>query len=126
MARPKWRTYGVWALKALAAIAFLGAGGAKLAGAEQMVLVFDQIGAGQWFRYATGAIEVVSAALLFVPGLQAIGAVLLTCTMVCAALTHLVLIGGSPAPAVALGVIVGLIAWSHRDQLPIPGAARSA
>ncbi|MEM6745119.1 MAG: DoxX family protein [Pseudomonadota bacterium] len=125
MKRPTWQVYGLWALKGLAGLAFLAAGGAKLAGVEQMAATFEQIGAGQWFRYATGLIEVVSAVLLFVPGLQALGAGLLVCTMIGAVITHLFVIGGSAVPAVILGVAVGLIAWAHRGQLPL-GAKEGA
>lgn len=125
MERPVWQVYGLWILKGLAGLAFLAAGGAKLAGAEMMVATFEGVGLGQWFRYVTGLIEVVSAALLFVPGKQAIGAALLVCTMIGAVITHLFIIGGSPVPAVVLGVIVGVVAWAHRDQLAAL-AARAA
>jgi hypothetical protein len=40
-----------WALQGLAAVAFLAAGGSKLAAAPAMVEMFAKIGAGQWFRY---------------------------------------------------------------------------
>lgn len=63
----KVRTYSTYAIKALLALAFLGAGAAKLAGAEQMVAIYETIGVGQWFRYLTGLIEVVCAVMLFVP-----------------------------------------------------------
>ena len=52
-------TYISVGLRLLLSIAFLGAGGSKLAGVEMMVMTFDQIGWGQGFRYVTGAIEVV-------------------------------------------------------------------
>src|SRR4051794_26468898 len=39
-----------WALRLLAAAAFLAAGVAKLVGVPMMVEVFDHIGIGQWFR----------------------------------------------------------------------------
>ena len=51
-------------LRILLSIAFLGAGGAKLAGVEMMVMTFDQIGWGQGFRYLTGAIEVIGVVLV--------------------------------------------------------------
>ena len=126
MQRPSWQVYGLWTLKGLAALAFVAAGGAKLAGAEMMVATFEGVGLGQWFRYATGLIEVVSAALLFVPGRQALGAAALVCTMIGAVVTHLFIIGGSAVPALVLGAVVAVIAWAHRDQLPIAGGASSA
>lgn len=111
------KKYGLWALKTLAALAFLAAGFAKLSGAEMMVATFDGVGVGQWFRYVTGLIEVVGAIALFVPGKAAFGAVALAVTMVGAIFTHLALIGGSPFPAVVLLAITATIAWSHKDQI---------
>jgi len=74
------KKYGLLALKILTGLAFMAAGLAKLFGAEMMVGTFEAIGVGQWFRYVTGAIEVTSAVLLFVPGKQVYGAGLLVCT----------------------------------------------
>lgn len=106
--------YGLWVLKALAAFAFISAGSMKLIGAPDMIAVFEAIGWGQWFRYVTGGLEVVSAILLFVPGAQFIGAALLAATMVCAILFHIFVLGPSFVPALVLLVIVSLIAYAHR------------
>jgi len=97
--------------------AFLLAGGSKLAGAPALVALFDAIGIGQWFRYVTGAIEVVSAIALLVPALAPFGAVALASTMAGAVMTHLFIVGGSPAPAALLLVGAVVIAWARRDQL---------
>ena len=96
---------------------FLLAGGSKLAGAAAMVALFDGVGVGQWFRYVTGGIEVVSAVALLVPSLAAFGAVALVPTMIGAIATHLFIIGGSPAVPVLLLVGSLVIAWARRDQL---------
>ena len=103
-----------WSLRGLAAAAFLAAGSAKLAGVPMMIAIFDQIGAGQWFRVFTGAVEVAGAIALLVPATAAFGALLLAVTMVFAVLTHLFVIGGSPVPAILLLLITGTIAWLHR------------
>ncbi|REM31572.1 DoxX family protein, partial [Mycobacterium tuberculosis] len=71
------------------------------------VQVFDAIGFGQWFRYLTGLVEVGGALLLLVPATGFLGGLLLAATMVCAVATHLVLIGGNPAPAVVLALLSG-------------------
>ena len=57
----KVRLITLWILSGLVALAFLGAGGAKLAGAAAMVELFDKVGRGQWFRYLTGLLEVAGA-----------------------------------------------------------------
>lgn len=113
--------YAVLGVKALLTLAFVAAGGAKLIGAEMMVLTFDAIGWGQWFRYVTGGIEVAAAVLLWVPGLAAVGAALLVATMIGAVIAHLAVLGPSMVPALVLGVLAALILYRHRDQI---GAAR--
>ena len=114
--------YAILAIKALLTLAFLAAGLSKLAGVEMMVATFDAVGVGQWFRYVTGVIEVGSAVLLFIPGLQAFGAGLLLCTMIGAVLAHFLILGPSAVPAMILGLMVALITYAHRDQLPIGGS----
>ena len=104
----------VWGLRILLALAFGAAGAAKLAGVPQMVQVFDAIGFGQWFRYLTGAVEVVGAVLLLVPATGFFGGLLLAATMVGAVATHVVLIGSNPAPAVVLGALAAFVAWRLR------------
>jgi uncharacterized membrane protein YphA (DoxX/SURF4 family) len=93
------------------------AGGLKLAGMPAMVALFDAIGVGQWFRYVTGSIEVVSAVALLVPSWAAFGALLLIPTMVGAVATHLFIVGGSAVPATILLIGSLAMAWARRDQL---------
>src|SRR5215510_10716731 len=104
----------LWVLQALAAAAFLMAGGTKLAGAEMHVAMFEKIGLGQWLRYFTGSVEVICAILLLVPRTVGIGAALLTATMAGAVATHLFIIGGSPLPAIMLLLITSVVAWHRR------------
>lgn len=80
-----------------------------------MVQAFGAIGLGQWFRYATGAIEVVSAVLLLTPSAASYGAAALAVTMVGAIVTHLFIIGGSPAIPVVLLASTATIAWARRS-----------
>jgi len=101
----------LWTLQILAAAAFFLAGGSKLAGVAPMVEMFDKIGIGQWFRYLTGGLEVTGAILLLIPATVVLGGVLLVMTMVGAIATHLFVLGGSPAPAIVLFVMVGTVTW---------------
>ena len=106
----------VWGLRILLALAFGAAGAAKLAGAPQMVQVFEAIGFGQWFRYVTGVVEVGGAVLLLVPATGFLGGLLLTATMAGAVATHLVLIGGSPVPAIVLALLSAFVTWRLRPM----------
>ena len=113
----KTKNIALWILQGLTAAAFLMAGAGKLTGQPAMVEMFDKIGLGQWFRYLTGSIEVTSAILLLVPKLTPVGAGLLVCTMSGAVITHLVKIGGSPAPAIVLGCLAAIILWGRFGSL---------
>ena len=104
----------LWVLQILAAAAFLMAGGSKLAGAPMMVGVFDKLGAGQWFRYLTGFLEVVGAIGLFLPRYSFYAAILLATVMVGAIFSHLTILGGSPVAPIVLLLLVSTIAWLRR------------
>ena len=107
---------GLWIFQIGAAGMFLMAGFSKLSGDPQMIGLFDAIGLGQWFRYVTGSLEVLSAILLLIPRLSGLGALLLVGTMLGAVATHLFLVGGSPLPAIILLIVTGVIAWGRRQR----------
>ncbi|WP_426119103.1 DoxX family protein [Pseudomonas sp. DSP3-2-2] len=108
-----------WGLRILAALVFLAAGGAKLAGVPMMVEIFEHIGIGQWFRIVTGLIEIIGAIGLLVPAMAGLAGLLLAATMSAAILVHLFVIGGSPVPAIVLLLITATIAWQHRTSVPM-------
>jgi len=107
----------LWTLQVLVALAFIAAGSGKLLGTPDMVAVFDAVGIGQWLRYVTGALEVVGALLLIVPGKTTFGAVLLACIMAGAVVAHLTVLPTPPTAPLALFALTVLIAWARRSQL---------
>lgn len=112
--------YVFFGVKVLLTAAFVAAGLAKLAGVQMLVDEFELLGLGQWFRYVTGVIEVGSAILLWVPGLAAYGAGLLTCTMVGALIAHATVLGmGTSAGVFVLGPLSALTFWINRTQVPV-------
>ncbi|MBR1283617.1 DoxX family protein [Bradyrhizobium sp. AUGA SZCCT0177] len=116
-APPRWKSAGLWVVRGLLALAFAGAGVAKLYGLPMLVEEFQHIGLGQWFRYLTGALEVLGAILILAPSLAAFGAVLLICIMIGATVTHLFVIGGSAVPALVLLALSAIVAYAKRDQI---------
>lgn len=116
MRRSRIGRIALWVLQVALAALFLFSGASKLVGAPAMVALFDAIGVGQWFRYVTGLIEVVSAGALLVPALAPFAALLLASTMAGAIATHLFVVGGSPAaPGVLLlGLLVVVRARRHQ------------
>lgn len=115
--RPQWTSVVLWIVKGLLALAFVAAGGAKLYGVPMLVEEFQHIGIGQWFRYVTGGLEIVGAILLLLPQRALVGALLLICIMIGAAITHLFVIGGSPVPAVVLLALNVVVAYAERGQV---------
>jgi len=110
----KVRLITLWILSGLVALAFLGAGGAKLAGAAAMVELFDKVGRGQWFRYFTGLLEVAGGIGLLIPRYAFYAAGLLGVVMVGAIIAHVTVLGTSPAAPVVLLVLSGTIAWLRK------------
>lgn len=104
----------LWGTRFLLALAFGAAGAAKLAGAAQMVSTFEAIGWGQWFRYLTGGIEVLGAVLMLVPATGLVAGLLLGGTMAGAIVSHLLVVPGSPIPAVVLGLLCAVVVWNLR------------
>lgn len=71
----------IWFLRVLLGVAFLGIGIEKLTGTMGTIPFFDAIGWGQWFRYASGAMDTAGALLVFVPRWTSFGALIITCTI---------------------------------------------
>ncbi len=91
----------------------LMAGWAKLSGNPMMVQVFAAVGVGQWFRYATGGIEVAAAIGLLPAFTAGPCALLLVCTMFGATLAHRLILGGSPAAPLVLGALSAAVAFER-------------
>ena len=97
---------------ALAAV-FLLVGGAKLIGRPDMVALFRDIGAGQWFRYLTGTVEVTGAALLIIPRLSGGSAILLGGVMFVATLIELFVLHRPPVAALACLSGHAFVGWAR-------------
>ncbi len=108
------RLIALWTLSGLVALTFIGAGGAKLAGAAVMVDLFAKVGLGQWFRYVTGLLEVAAGIGLLMPRSAFYSAVLLALVMAGASTAHLTVLGTSPAAPVMLFVLTGIIAYLRK------------
>ena len=89
-----------WALRVLLAIVFLFEGVDKFGNRRLWIRIFAEIGIGQWFRYATGMLEIIGGALLLIPRSTTTAVTMLGCTMLGAFLTHLTIIGIGPQSVV--------------------------
>jgi putative oxidoreductase len=111
---------GGWVLRAGVAAFFIVFGYDKFGTDPHngWVAVFNRIGLGQWFRVATGVIEIGAGALYVFPATCRISATLLALTMLGAIVAHVTVLGdpgSSIMPAAALAATVG-IALREPDQ----------
>jgi uncharacterized membrane protein YphA (DoxX/SURF4 family) len=107
----------VWAFQILAATQFFLTGLDKLSDAPVMVQLFGAVGFGQWFRYFTGIVEVLSAVLLLMPRLAAVGAALLIATMIGALIAHLTVLPFPPVKPIILLIMMATVFWVRRGEL---------
>src|ERR1700688_1558444 len=121
----KGRLITLWTLSVVTALAFIVAGGSKLAGAPAMVEIFDKVGVGQWFRYFTGLVELTAGIGLLVSRYAFYAALALAVVMIGATIAQLTVLSGSAAAPVALLVLNGAIAYLRKPvQLPVAGGDR--
>jgi hypothetical protein len=99
----------------LAAVFFM-VGGAKLVGRHDMMVLFQEIGVGQWLRYLTGALEVTGAALLIVPMLSGGSALMLGAIMVVATLIELFVLHRPPVAALVCLSGHTFVVWARTSQ----------
>ena len=95
------------------AVVFLLVGGAKLVGRHDMIVLFHDIGVGQWLRYLTGMLEVSGATLLLVPLLSGASALALGGIMIAATLIELFVLHRPPVAAVACLSGHTFVAWAR-------------
>lgn len=99
-----------WVPRTAMSLFFLSFGSQKFTD-TYWIGVFATIGFGDWFRYLTGALQIVGALLLLIPRTALFGAMVLAMTMVGAMLAWLCFLGspGSAAiPAIILAMLIAI------------------
>ena len=105
--------FALWVAQAVLALQLASGGVLKLTGDAAMVDLFTDIGAGQWFRYAVGLIELAGAVGLLIPRLAALG---VTALLVGATVTN-VAIGVAPWLPLVLLLVAATVAYARRSQI---------
>jgi uncharacterized membrane protein YphA (DoxX/SURF4 family) len=113
----------LWAAQILLAAFFVFfAAGPKLAGSHGAVQEFGLIGAGQWFRYLVGTVELAGAIGLLTPWLAGLAAAGLAADMVGATITNATVLRNTTfgvnvwMTAILCAVFV-LLAYGRRQQI---------
>ncbi|WP_024279062.1 DoxX family protein [Xanthobacter sp. 126] len=107
----------IWVLRVLMAGLFLFAAFGKLSGQPMMVQEFDAIGLGQWFRYFTGAIEVVGAVALLVPAVSGFAAVLLLVVDIGAFVAQVAILHVDWIHTIVIGAILAALIYLQRANI---------
>ena len=113
----------LWAAQILMAAFFLFvAAPGKLIGDHQAVQEFGAIGAGQWFRYLVGIIELAGAIGLLVPGLAGLAAAWLAADMAGATITNATVLRNTTFAdnvwmTIVLCALFVLLAYGRRQQI---------
>lgn len=123
-----------WICRGAAAVILLQTLFFKFTGATESVHIFTQVGLEPWGRYGSGAVELMAAALLFLPGRAWLGALLALGVMAGAIFSHLTVLG--PVVQNDGGLLFGLAMtvalcsaatlFLHRRQIPLFAASRSS
>jgi uncharacterized membrane protein YphA (DoxX/SURF4 family) len=115
-----------WMIRLGVAIVFLIAGAEKLSATNpnsHWVSMFNQIGLGEWFRYFTGVVEVLGAALILIPRTVLMGVALLAVIMAVAAVIVFFVLGQRGESLFPALIFLGLLAlaWKHWNKASTSG-----
>jgi putative oxidoreductase len=108
----------LWVVQAVLALQLASGGVLKLIGDAAMVDLFTDIGAGQWFRYAVGLVELVGAVGLLIPRLCGLAALGVTVLLVGATVTN-VAIGVAPWLPLVLLLVAATVAFLRRSEIRV-------
>lgn len=109
-----------WAIRAVFFLVFLYFGTAKFKSdpTAPWVVLFHQIGLGQWLRYFTGALESLCAFLVLVSGTVEIGLAILIVIMFAATISTILILHQASEAVVPFALLCGMIAfWLHRRRV---------
>jgi putative oxidoreductase len=99
----------IWFFRLIVAAFFLYVGARKLLGATMWVTIFEQIGAGQWFRYLTGLLQISGAILLMFPRTFLVGVSALASTIIGAIITWIFVLH-EPRSAILPAIVLTILA----------------
>ena len=79
----------LWGLRILIALFFIFMAVKNLSGDEKMIRDFARWGYPDWFRILTASLQIIGAILLLFPSMTFYGAILLSCILLGAMVTHI-------------------------------------
>lgn len=118
-AKASGRTQGVsiWILRVVLGVAFLFFSSMKLSGNARMVEEFRVVGLGQWFRYATGMLELIGGLAILTPSVSPLGAILLLLVTCGAFVAQVAILHMDWIHCVVIAALLGLTIFLQRANL---------
>ena len=107
----------IWVLRLLMATLFLFAAYMKLSSQPMMVEEFGVVGLGQWFRYLTGAVELVGGIAVLIPIVSGFAALLLLGVDLGALVAQVTLIHQDWIHTIVIGAILVALVYLQRSQI---------
>ncbi|MBJ7536720.1 DoxX family protein [Marinomonas transparens] len=112
----KFKKYGLWAIMALTALAFIAGGVGKLMGVPMMHQSFATLGLPVFFGYFIGVCEISGAIGLFIKKLSSLAAAGLALIMIGAMYYHAVYDQANFIPAALLFVFAIIIFFARKKD----------
>jgi putative oxidoreductase len=103
-----------WVLAVVLALAFVVPIYRKFAGVPESVELFDELGFGQWLRYAVGALELALAIGVLLPVVAGLAALGMVVVMAGAVATEVYVESGRWQLPLVLLVLSAVLAWGRR------------
>jgi putative oxidoreductase len=99
---------------------FIYIGATKFRSSGMWVGLFQRIGFGDWFRYFTGGMQILGGLLVLAPRTRIVGAAMIACTMLGAAIADVFVLNFGPAAILPLALFAaataaGWQAWANKD-----------
>ena len=107
----------IWVLRIAVAGLFLFAGAMKLSGQPMMIQEFDTVGLGQWFRYFTGALEIIGAIAVLIPALSVLGAALVLLVDIGGFFAQALILHMDVVHTIVIGLVIGALIYLQRARL---------
>jgi uncharacterized membrane protein YphA (DoxX/SURF4 family) len=111
------KVIGIWVLRVLIAALFISASVMKLSGQPMMVQEFDTVGLGQWFRYLTGALELVGGIGVLIPRYSPLAALLLLLVDIGAFFAQVAVLHMDWIHTIVIGAVIVLLIYLQREGL---------
>ena len=108
-----------WALRTVIFVIFLFFGAGKFTSNADApwVVLYSQVGFGQWFRYFTGVVEILGAFLVLIPQTVLVGLAALATTLTGAILVVVIVLHRPTDAFLPLALLCALISfWMHRRR----------